>query len=202
MKICSRYWLCCLILFMLPVAASASSVMRMALADIQGGAALVFEGRVIGTRIEHQSWARAIHTWVKFEVLDVIKGQYDQPTLELSFLGGTAGQYAVKVSDMQIPKLGEHGIYFVEDINRPMVNPLYGWDQGHFLIQYDRKHQQQTITTLKGEPVFDVEAGAMSSQTQEISQGVARGVYTTPRAAHDNPLEPNRFKAILRGMRE
>lgn len=187
---------------LLPVVASASSVMRVDMAEMNGGAQLVFEGRVVGTRVEHQPGTRAIHTWVRFEVLDVIKGQYDQPALELSFLGGTAGQYTVKVSDMQIPKMGEHGIYFVEDLDKPMVNPLYGWAQGHFLIKYDRKQQQQIITTLKGEPVFDIKGGAVSPHTREISRGIARGVFTTPRAAQDNPLAPDQFKVILRGMTE
>ncbi|WP_293647997.1 hypothetical protein [Thiolapillus sp.] len=200
MKILARRLIPYFILLFLPLLASASSVRRVDMAEVAGSAQLVFEGRVIAKHIEHTPGSRAIHTWVKFEILDLIKGQYDQPSIELSFLGGTAGDLSVTVSDMQIPAMGEHGIYFVEDISRPLVNPLYGWDQGHFLVQFDKDLRRQTVSTLGGQPVFGLDLGSLEKSRQELSKGIARGVLTEPQASRAGPLDPGDFKALLRGV--
>ena len=36
---------------------------------------------------------------------------------------------------VRYPEVGETGFYFVESAEIPMVNPLYGWDQGCLLIE-------------------------------------------------------------------
>ncbi|HID44444.1 MAG TPA: hypothetical protein EYP34_01645 [Chromatiaceae bacterium] len=199
MKIPGRRYLLSLFLLILPSLVFASSIKRADMAEIIDEAQLVFEGRVVGKRVEHVPGTRSVHTWVRFEILDLIKGPYEQRFLELSFLGGSAGDLRVEVSDMHIPEMGEQGVYFVEDTGRPLVNPLVGWAQGHFLVQYDKKLQRQMITTLDGKPVFDLESGPMKTRKPEISRGIARGVFTEPQASRAEPLDPARFKALLRG---
>ncbi len=190
-----------LVLILLPGLLLASTVKQADLAEITGDAQLIFEGRVIGTRIEQAPGSRAIHTWVRFEVLDVIKGGYDQPVIELSFLGGTRGDLTVRVSDMRIPAMGEHGIYFVEDTGRRLVNPLVGWAQGHFLVQYDRTLKRHMITTLDGRPVKDIDLSVRRPHFAEISHGVAHGVITTDRVSRDL-IDPAGFKSRIREMAE
>ncbi len=190
-----------LVLILLPGLLLASTIKQADMAEITGDAQLIFEGRVIGTRIEQPPGSRAIHTWVRFEVLDVIKGSYDKPVIELSFLGGTRGDLTVRVSDMRIPTMGEHGIYFVEDTGRRLVNPLVGWAQGHFLVQYDRTLKRQIITTLDGRPVKDIDLSARKSHLAEISHGVAQGVIITDRVSGDL-IDPAGFKSLIRGMAE
>ncbi len=190
-----------LALILLPGLLLASSVKQVDMAEITGDAQLIFEGRVVGTRVEQAPGSRAIHTWVRFEVLDVIKGSYSEPVIELSFLGGTRGDLTVKVSDMQIPAMGEHGIYFVEDTGRRLVNPLVGWAQGHFLVKYDRTLKRQMITTLDGQPVKDIDLSARKSRFAEISRGVAHGVITTDKLSRDL-IDPADFKSLIREMAE
>ncbi len=190
-----------LALILLPGLLLASSVKQVDMAEITGDAQLIFEGRVVGTRVEQVPGSRAIHTWVRFEVLDVIKGSYSEPVIELSFLGGTRGDLTVKVSDMQIPAMGEHGIYFVEDTGRRLVNPLVGWAQGHFLVKYDRTLKRQMITTLDGQPVKDIDLSARKSRLAEISRGVAQGVITTDKVSGDL-IDPAGFKSLIREMAE
>ena len=197
-KTLSRFWPM-LVICLMPGLLLASSIKLADMAEITRDAQLVFEGRVIGTRVEQGPGERTIHTWVRFEVLDVIKGSYDQPVIELSFLGGTRGDLTVRVSDMQMPTAGEHGIYFVEDIGRRLVNPLVGWSQGHFLVKYDRKLKRQTITTLSGKPVSDIDTSARQSRMAELSHGIAYGVITQE-VPGKHPLDPEGFKALIRGM--
>ena len=65
----------------------------------------------------------------------MLKGEYAGSTLELRFLGGTVGTARLEVTDMLVPQVAERGIYFVESLSAPQVNPLVGWSQGHFLIE-------------------------------------------------------------------
>ncbi len=190
-----------LILALLPGVLPASSVKRVDMAEIARDAQLVFEGRVIGTRVEQEPGSRTIHTWVRFEVLDVVKGNYSEPVIELFFLGGSRGDLTVTVSDMRIPALGEHGIYFVEDVERRLVNPLVGWAQGHFLVRYDRDLKRQIITTPDGRLVKDLDLSARQSGKAEISHGVAHGVITAEAVERDL-INPAGFKSLIRGMAE
>ena len=198
MKMRARRLISYFVLLFLPVLAMASSVKRVDISEVTTNAQLVFEGRVIGKRVEHRPGSRAVHTWVKFEILDLIKGQYDQPVIELSFLGGTVGDLSVTVSDMRIPAMGEHGIYFVENHRKSLVNPLYGWDQGHFLVAFDKALGRQAVTTSGGRPVFGMELTPVARTTSELSKGVALGIRTEPEAAGTTPLLPGAFKALLR----
>ncbi len=193
-----KLWLA-LVLCLIPGLLLASSIKRADMGEITRDAQLVFEGRVIGTRVEQAPGERSIHTWVRFEVLDVVKGSYDKPVIELSFLGGTRGDLTVRVSDMQMPRMGEHGIYFVEDTQRRLVNPLVGWSQGHFLVNYDSKLQRQTITTLSGKVVRDIDTGARRSSLAELSQGIAYGVITDDQPKPQS-IDPAGFKSLIRGM--
>ncbi len=114
-------------LLFLPLLAGASSIRRMDMDEIASRAELVFEGRVIARRVVHVPNSRTLRTEVTFEVDEVIKGNLDGDRVTLFFLGGVADGVALRVSDLLIPELGEQGIYFVESLSRPLVNPLVGW---------------------------------------------------------------------------
>jgi len=125
----------CFAMGMLTVScASASVVQRVSLPQVVQGSQLVFEGKVISKQVRIASNSRPF-TYFTFQVLDVIKGAYAAPTIELGYMGGpTPDGLVMQISDMRMPKVGEHGIYFVESINRQQVHPLYGWQQGHYLV--------------------------------------------------------------------
>ncbi len=104
---------------------------------------------------------------------------------------------ALRVSYLHIPELGEQGIYFVESLSRPLVNPLVGWHQGHYLVDREQGTSRSMVRTLDGKPVFGLEpAGA-----QGISRGGgAAGVEVRPRKPLEMPMTPDDFKARIRGM--
>lgn len=188
-----------LLLMLIPLLAPASTLIQTDMAEMTADAQLIFEGRVIGTRVVGHPGSRALRTVVTFEILDLIKGEYPQSQLDLSFTGGSRGDLQVRVSDMQIPRMGEEGIYFVEDINKRLVNPLYGWHQGHFLLQWGRQGQRRQVTTLNGQPVFGLQRGRQAIAAG-ISRGPALGVVVEPEQRADLPMNPADFKAAVRGM--
>ena len=132
----------------------AASVRHVTLDEMLQQCQFVFEGKVLALEARENSQKR-IHTYVTFEILDVIKGEYPGDTLTLSFLGGTVGDVTMGVSDMKVPQVGERGIYFVESLERSQVHPLYGWSQGHFLVQPDGTGMDRVMTSNK-QPEFMV----------------------------------------------
>jgi len=143
---------------------------------------LVFEGRV--TSVESRlTGTRRIHTFVTCEIQEIIKGDYTEDTIILRFLGGSVGNQTLAVSDMTIPRAGEHGIYFVESLERDQVHPLYGWSQGHFIIEDDGAVTNRVMTGQR-HPVtaltFDSESEETDildqTEVKELSTGVAQGV--------------------------
>ncbi|WP_456412157.1 hypothetical protein [Thiolapillus sp.] len=194
-----RIFVSSLLLVLFPLLATASTLMQTDMAEMTADAELIFEGRVVGTRVVGAPGSRMLRTLVTFEVLDLIKGEYDQPQLELSFVGGSRGDLKVQVSHMQIPRLGEEGIYFVEDIQKRLVNPIYGWHQGHFLVEWDRQFQQRKVTTLHGEPVFALDRKRLATQAK-MSKGPALGVVVEPVRGMDLPMKPADFKTAVREM--
>jgi hypothetical protein len=134
---------------------------------------------------------------VQFRVLDVIKG----PALSqvsLVFSGGTAGGITVAVGEMQIPNLGEEGVYFVESLQRNQVNPLYGWQQGQFLVL--QENGERRVHTAARAPVYGIGPAAARAGL-ELSSGTARGVQTRAPDASARPLSVEEFKTRLRAMR-
>ena len=106
----------------------------------------IFEGTVIGQEAIRPDGSNNIFTKVTFAVADVLKGDYSASTVSLYFMGGTIGSLTLSISDMEIPKNGERGIYFVESIAKRQVHPLYGWNQGRFLILNDREGNPRVHT--------------------------------------------------------
>ncbi len=149
----------------------ASSVREVSLNEMIQKSQFVFEGTVTVIEARGNSQKR-IHTYVTFEITDVIKGEYPRKTITLRFLGGTVGGVTLAVSDMQLPQEGEHGIYFVESLERLQVHPLYGWSQGHFIVEHDATGIQRIMTNRRL-PVTAV-MDKMQDGQQELSKGVVR----------------------------
>ena len=137
-------WAC---LFLISISYSqATSVRQVTMDEMLQFCEFVFEGKVLGLEAKENNQKR-IHTYVIFEIQDIIKGDYSSDTITLSFLGGTIGDVTMAVSDMKFPKEGERGIYFVESLDRLQVHPLYGWSQGHFIVKTDDTGIDRVMTS-------------------------------------------------------
>ncbi len=111
------------------------------------------------------------------------------------------------VSSMVYPAVGEHGIYFIENPDKQLINPLVGWGQGHFLVKKDI-YGIERILTEGGAPVmhldFPANMGVGGPGTPELSHlpfshGVAKGVWTGNREeALSNAMEKSSFKEVLK----
>ena len=154
-------------------AVSASSVLAVSVEQLSKESQLVFEGEVIGMTSDFNGNQTGIHTYVTFRVVDVVKGTYNQPEITLRFLGGTVGEISLDVSDSTLPGFGETGIYFVESLDRFQVNPLYGMDQGHFLIL---ESNGQRIMVTRNRRVITELPPADQPAAEGLSDGIARGL--------------------------
>ena len=177
--------------------ASATSVRETSVAELTDRSAVIFEGIVVDVGARKTAH-RTIVTDVVFEVMDVIKGRLPQKRLKLEFLGGTVAGERQSVSAMNYPELGERGIYFAEAIDRRLINPLYGWDQGRFLIQDGR------VLTARHGVVVDVSSSDAvffhAPSNAKPSSGVARGVMVRAAAASDRGMSSEQFKERLRNL--
>jgi hypothetical protein len=179
--------------------ANATSVSDVSIDEMVQKSQFVFEGRVIAA--EARSTQARIHTYITFEIIDVLKGEYNGNIIILRFLGGTLGDVTLAVSDMQLPQKGEHGIYFVESLERIQINPLFGWSQGHFIVYQDGAGIERVMTN-KGLPVTGVKGDTLDQRkvtehAQTLSQGVSRDVVVAQDGKRDNGLTTAEFKKIL-----
>ena len=139
-----------------PQFANASTILKQSFTDISQNAEYIFEGEVI--RLDAR--ASAVNgdpvTFVQFQIHDEIKGALGQSVIELSYAGGTLNGQVMKVSDLTMPEVGEHGVYFVESLSKRFAHPLYGWHQGHYVVENDSqgvqrvRPQQQVLSTAPG----------------------------------------------------
>jgi len=185
----------------------AASVRHVTMDEMLLQCHFVFEGKVLALEAKESSPKR-IHTYVIFEIQDIIKGEYSSDTITLSFLGGTVGDVTMAVSDIKVPQVGEHGIYFVESLERSQVNPLYGWSQGYFLVQSDDTGIDRVMTSNEQpvtEVVKDMSVEQMNSSQETaplLSKGVARGVTFALKGNDNKGLTTEEFKKILREKME
>jgi hypothetical protein len=170
------------------------------------GSEFVFEGRVLEVHTETGAMRGAIRTCAQFQVIEVIKGPPGTRSVELCFAGGAYGGLVLEVSGMVYPKVGEHGLYFVETLRRPLVHPLYGWEQGHFRIEPNEEGGPDIVKSADGHPVLSLNEDHPSGAAPR-HPGIAAGVgieealsaaerSKTAQGAM-SPLSPEAFKARL-----
>jgi hypothetical protein len=180
----------------------ASSVLEVSLDEMLQQSHLVFEGTATAINATEDSQKR-IHTYVTFEINDIIKGEYPGNTITLRFLGGTVGGVTMTVSDMRLPEQGEHGIYFVESLERFQVNPLYGWSQGHFVVGRDNAGIGRVMTNrrLPVVGVTDLTPEERMIQGKErlqtLSKGVARDIVVGQEGKGSRGITVDEFKQVL-----
>jgi len=188
-----KYFYFFILLFALPV--KAATILRLGSAELVNKSEIVFEGKVIKTRSEINKQG-GIYTFVKFEVRDVIVGNKNaDEQLELRFTGGIVDDIALDVG-VRIPKDGESGVYFVERVRVGVINPLLGWDQGHFTIRDDGK-----VIAGNLRPVVDIKSRSYRS-LPTISQGVAEGIITKKQVTeNDSPYSSMTVEQFKLGIK-
>jgi hypothetical protein len=171
----------------------ASSVEQVSMAEVTKGSELIFRGRVLDAHSVREG-TTAIFTRVTFQVLEIYKGPKVSNQIELDFMGGKLGTLELNVADMRFPKVGESGIYFVESLKRKQVHPLYGWQQGHFLISRDSLGTER-VHTVYDKPVTSILADSPSRAAPAApSEIIARGVLTSQSASPEEGMTVNEFK--------
>lgn len=192
-----------IVLLLIPVSfGNATSVREVSMDEMLQQSQFVFEGTVTAVEARENSQKR-IHTYVTFEIIDTIKGQYSGSVITLRFLGGTVNDVTMVVGDMRLPREGEHGIYFVESLERFQVNPLYGWSQGHFVVERDGRGTER-VKTNRRLPV----TGVTDSMPDEpmtpgreripaLSKGVLNDLVVAQEGEDDKAITVDEFKSVL-----
>jgi hypothetical protein len=177
-------------------AAQASTVLSVSVDEMIDRSELVFEGRVIGRRFVDDGDANHLRTCIRFEVLEVVKGPEVASPLELCFAGGRSKRGVERaIAGLDHPMPGERGVYFVESLASPRISPLYGWDQGRFLVS-----RSGGMKTAAGKPVVALDATAPAGDG--ISDGVARGARVAAPGARSGAgaMDVTAFKARVREL--
>ena len=200
LKFSAFYMLLCL----MPISiGNATSVREVSMDEMLQQAQFVFEGTVTAIETRRNSQGR-IHTYVTLEIIDIIKGEFRSDTITLRFLGGTVGDVTMVVSEMRLPQEGEHGIYFVESLERFQVNPLYGWSQGHFIVERDGTGSERVMTNRRlpvtgfMDYVSDEPKTPGKERVQELSRGVARDLVVAQEGEDNKGMTVDEFKQGLR----
>lgn len=175
----------------------AAGVLQLSFEELCLQAALIVEGRVVEVDARQDSSSPFIWTYVTIDVTELIHGNLDNGQVVLAYLGGSAGGRTLRVADMEVPRLGEHGIYFVEAKDRRQVHPLLGWQQGHFRVETDADGVERV--TSSGRPVLS--ATAPASARSALSAGRASGVEVAGAdESTDRAMRPGEFKTSIRDL--
>lgn len=197
-KIILAFFVSSLVLF--PSLSIATTIRAVTFEELLQYAEFVFEGRVIAVESVMPPNSHLPSTCVLFEISEVFKGSQSDDTVDLCFLGGISGEYTVQVANMQYPKIDEKGIYFVKSLARQYANPLYGWKQGHFLIETDPYTSREHVMTADRQPVTGITLE--EAPPYVLSTGMASGVKTTDRLQIGKAWTVGEFKQNLRSMLE
>ncbi len=185
------FWVC----FLLATSVDATAIRQVSMDEMLQNSELVFEGVVTDKQVLATEQGHP-YTEVSFRIIDVIKGEWPQGEIRLSFLGGETAGKKLKVQDMEYPRLGEHGIYFVETLQKRLINPLYGWSQGRFVVLPDDMGHRR-IHTADGRPVTDLRFHQTDSEAL-LSRGTAKGVDVTGQELGREAMQLDGFKDRLR----
>ncbi len=176
--------------------AGSATVEQVHLSEMLSRCELIFEGRVVGHSTEEI--ASGFRTWVEFEVVEVVKGPHVGRTFSLAFLGGQLNGLVDRVAGLRVPEVGEHGIYFVESLQRFQVNPLFGWDQGRLRILIGADGRERVVSA-RGRPVVGLRPERLGAKRHAIGtgSGPAEGVQVDEAASLEGALTKASVKAAL-----
>jgi len=131
--------------------AMATTVSKLTFDELVANSALIIEAEVAEVSLIENDGL--ISSRVEFTIRKVLKGEYDQESLSLDYLGGESKGKKVVVSGQDIPKKGDAGFYFIENLDNLAVNPLTGWSQGQFIIMKDLKGNEYLKSDIQQELV-------------------------------------------------
>ena len=180
-----------------PVASHATTVLRLPFQEVCDQAEFIFEGRVVDVAARVDAEGRYIWTHVVFEIAEAIKGSHSEDRIELKFLGGTVGELALDVGEMHLPRVGDHGIYFVESMRSPLAHPLVGWDQGHYRVEQTPDGGQRMMTA-NGKFIESIVTQKRGGQ--EFSAGIAYGVKISDPGLSAGAMPVTDFKVAVRRL--
>jgi len=83
-------------------------------------------------------------------------------TVQLGFMGGQSGDSVLKVYGMQMPEVGERGIYFVENLSVQQIHPLCGWQQGHCLVISQKQTDQDMVIPVEDKGSLNTNSFALT----------------------------------------
>ena len=184
--------------------ANATTMAQQSLSDLAKNSELIFEGAVLSSAVVPGVSGGPPHTCLTFSVTDVIAGASPGNTVVLCFKGGEVDGVRTVVSDLNIPAVGEHGIYLAESLHRTLVNPLAGWDQGRFLVTDDPESGTAKMRTAQGRPLMSLaeEARHATAQTTLLPPGAAAaGVIAGAGPDIAGAMGRDAFKTWLRSVR-
>lgn len=180
----------------------ASSILEVDISQLVNSSESVFEGEVVSINPE-MSVDGNIYTYVDFLVLDTLSGALNVgETITLRFTGGTANGLTLNMGST-IPSVGEHGVYFIESNKAQLINPLYGWSQGHYRVQVNGN-----VVAGNDQVVVNIDNNLKTSHSKvNLSNGLARGVITLPeKQLNKAPLSPpitlDQFKSHIKDIKQ
>lgn len=171
-------------------AAQAASVLAVGTSDLAARSNFIFHGKAVRSWVAAGPATGSILTYIEFSVSDVLKGDTNRRSVTLSFLGGVLNGQGLRVEGLVLPRIGEEGVYFVERLGRNQVHPLYGWDQGRFLVRGDTD-SSKAVFTHDMKPVRGFEA---ASGQGSLDAGHARGVSTADNEKQAMSLAAFKFR--------
>lgn len=143
----------------------ATTILTIGMDELAKNAEFVFEGKVLSKSVRPASTDGRPCTYFRFSVVDVIKGVYKKPEIDLCFTGGSLNGKTLRVSGMTMPTVGESGIYFVGMLGKEPTHPLLGWHQGHYLV---KKDSAQVKRVVPAHPSPSAPAGSFRNKSQRI----------------------------------
>lgn len=180
--------------------AVASTVMEVGVADLLEESSLVIHGRVTEQWVELDTGTDTLFTSFRIEIDAVIKGTSKDKSIVIKFAGGSLAGRTLSIGGMVMPIVGEEGVYFVERPDRLQTNPLYGWQQGHFVVRFAENGIDKRIMTHDLRPIYAVTPASRNANIH-FSSGTPLGIRTEP-LSDESPLTLASFIEALRAIAE
>lgn len=165
-----------------PALAPALTVLPEDLDSLTADAELIFIGTVTSIRSEGGPTIRSerkpntIYTYVTFSDLKVVKGTYQQGTMEVRLTGGTVAGETLAIPGMPKFVVGDKDLIFLAGNFRDFC-PIVGWGQGRFRIRWDQALRKEVVFDDDNLPIKEIRGNAIvrvesAASLQQGSPGV------------------------------